>query len=295
MEQQANALGGEYSRPASFGDVRTFSVYVSTGKYASLDRIESAGWHKVNQKYHMQRPEGADDPLILFTVAGRGRIAVDSAAFESGPGQVAFLPAKTPCEYGPGGGELWEFYWIHFSGRHALDVFADLVRTAGLCAEFPAQAIRPLLERCITTRFTARGGELLASMLLNQILSDLLLEFCSKEKEHGIVDELLLYLGADSTSEVSMEELEKRFHYSKEHMIRAFHRQMGTTPHRYWREIKFAQAKQMLALTDYTLEQIAGLSGYSSAECFSKQFKQRCGVTPNQYRKNNENFKKEEN
>ncbi len=295
MEQQAGPLGGEYSKPAAFGDVRTFSVYVSTGKYASLDRIESAGWHKVNQKYHIQRPQGADDPLILFTVAGRGRIRVKETAFEAGPGEVAFLPAKVACEYGPCGGALWEFYWIHFSGRHALDVFGDLMRAAGPCAQFPVQATRPLLERCITTRFTARGGELLASMLLDRILSDLLLEFCSKEKEPGIVDELLVYLGADSTVEVSMDELEKRFHYSKEHMIRAFHRQMGTTPHQYWREIKFAQAKQLLALTDRTLEEIARLSGYSSAECFSKQFRQRYGVTPNRYRKNNENFKKEEN
>lgn len=292
--QQPNP-NSDYSRPASFGDVRLFSVYVPTGRYASLDVIESAGWHKVNREYHVVRPEGGGDPLLLFTVAGRGQITVAGTEFAVSAEQVCLIPAWTPCEYTPCGEELWEFYWVHFSGRHALEVFSDLTRTAGFYADFPVASIRPLLERCLTTRFTAQNGELMASMLLNQILSELLWGLCSREKGSGLVNDLIVYLGADGTRTLAMEELEKKFHYSREHMIRAFHRQTNTTPYRYWREIKLAQAKQQLALTDRSLDEVAQSAGYSSIESFAKQFKLRYGMTPNRYRKSNATLKKEEN
>ena len=287
--------GADYSKPDVFGDVRTCSVYVPTGKYLSVDVIEAAGWHKVNRRYNIRRPEVAQAPLILFTVAGCGRVTVNGSSFQVGANEVCFIPADTACEYTAGGEELWEFYWLHFSGRHALDVFHDLLRAAGYRGRFPISTLRPLLERCINTRFSALNGELMASMLLDQILSELLLGFCAGEKDADLVDKLILYLSADSTRALSMEEVERMFHYSKEHIIRVFHKQTNTTPYRYWREIKLAQAKQMLALSDRSVEEVAAWCGYSTAESFAKQFKLRYGVTPHRYRRENRSAKQEEN
>ena len=294
MVNQREELLDEYSKPAAFGDVRTFSVYVPTGKYASVDVIESAGWHKVNRQYHVKRPEGAEAPLVLFTVAGCGQVMVGETKFQVVQNQVCFIPADTPCEYTPCGETLWEFYWMHVSGSHALAVLNDLVQAAGLCGSFPASMIRPLLERCLNTSFATLNGELVASMLLNQILSELLFSFYTPEKDADLVGELIAYLSSGDTRTLSMDEAEQKFHYSKEHLIRVFHKQTNTTPYRYWREIKLAQAKQLLALSDYSLEEIAVISGYSSAECFAKQFKARYGVTPNRFRKSNQSYKKEE-
>ena len=288
MEDQA------YSRPDSFGDVRIFSVYVPAGRYRSADRIESAGWHKVNRQYHIRRREGAGAPLILFTVAGCGGVNVNGRRFQVHADEVCFLPEGVPCEYWTDSDEWWEFYWLHFSGSHALDLFRDLLSLAGFSAHFSVSSVRPLLERCLNTCFSTLNGELVASVLLNQLLSELLLEFCAREKNADLVDRMLLYLSAESTQRLSMDEMEKRFHYSKEYMIRTFHEQTRTTPYQYWREIKFAQARQMLSLSERSLEQIAEVAGYASAESFSKQFKLRYGMTPNRYRRETGSSKKEE-
>ena len=293
--REESVLDPDYSKPAQFGDVRLFSVYVPTGRCRSVDVIESMGWHRVNRRYHIRRPAGAQDPLILFTISGCGRVTIDGKTILVSAEKVCFIPADTPCEYMPEGESLWEFYWIHFSGRHALDMLEDILGEVGFCERFPVSSIRPLLERCLHTRFIALNGELFASIFLDQILSELLLDFCASGQDTDLVNKLIVYLGSDGVQNLSMDEVERRFHYSKEHIIRVFRKETNTTPYHYWREIKLAQSKQMLALSEQSVAQIAENSGYTSTESFVKQFKLRYGVTPNRYRKENRNAKTEEN
>jgi len=63
-----------------------------------------------------------------------------------------------------------------------------------------------------------------------------------------------------------------------------FKQETGTSPRQYLRELRFRKAEVMLATTFLSLKQIAEAIGLVSVTHFMKDFKERRGMTPREYR-----------
>jgi LacI family transcriptional regulator len=66
---------------------------------------------------------------------------------------------------------------------------------------------------------------------------------------------------------------------------RRFRQHLKRSPQAQIRAAQLGRVKQLLAETDFTLERIAELSGFEHPEYMSVVFKQTCGLTPGQYRR----------
>jgi AraC-like DNA-binding protein/quercetin dioxygenase-like cupin family protein len=64
----------------------------------------------------------------------------------------------------------------------------------------------------------------------------------------------------------------------------AFKNRTGISPKQYQLQIRLQKARDLLANTDKSIKEIAEILGFESAFHLSKQFKQRMGVSPNQWR-----------
>ena len=80
-------------------------------------------------------------------------------------------------------------------------------------------------------------------------------------------------------------ELARRAGYSVSHFSRLFHERTGQSPRDFLVDRRIERARQLLRETPMTISQIADVMGYSSVFFFSRQFKQRLGVSPATYRK----------
>ena len=76
------------------------------------------------------------------------------------------------------------------------------------------------------------------------------------------------------------------FHMTISHMSHKFKEQTGRNISDYITEKKFIYACRLLAETDYSVKDIAAMTGYSQPYSFTRMFKQRFGVTPVEYRQN---------
>ena len=63
-----------------------------------------------------------------------------------------------------------------------------------------------------------------------------------------------------------------------------FKHETGTSPRQFLRELRFRKAETMLATTFLPLKEIAEAIGLVSLTHFMKDFKQRHGMTPREYR-----------
>ena len=83
----------------------------------------------------------------------------------------------------------------------------------------------------------------------------------------------------------TVHELASRMQYSPDHFSRVFRAVLGMSPRRYLMQARVESAKNLIAMSSYSIGRIADLLGYSDVYHFSKQFKEKTGISPSQFRK----------
>lgn len=83
----------------------------------------------------------------------------------------------------------------------------------------------------------------------------------------------------------NIDEMAQRLSYSKDHFIRLFKRFKGMTPNEFIIRVRIDAAKAYLTSSSLSIAQIAYMVGWGEVSYFSRQFKQRTGISPMQYRK----------
>jgi transcriptional regulator GlxA family with amidase domain len=82
----------------------------------------------------------------------------------------------------------------------------------------------------------------------------------------------------------SLEQLAARLGVSRYHLIRAFRRAWGVTPHQYRTRQRIERAKALLATSDLTVTEICFAVGFQSPGSFSALFRRAAGQSPRGYR-----------
>ena len=76
----------------------------------------------------------------------------------------------------------------------------------------------------------------------------------------------------------------RKYSVSTNHLIREFKKSTGKSPSQYLIDIRIKKAEELLLFSNYTSSQIAEFLGYYNYSYFSRLFKKRVGVSPNEYR-----------
>lgn len=86
---------------------------------------------------------------------------------------------------------------------------------------------------------------------------------------------------ADSAMDINV--LAKKADLSPSHFRRLFTNIYGMSPGKYLRSIRIAKAKDLLITENFTIGEIAEMTGYTNLYYFSKAFKKETGVPPSSY------------
>jgi AraC-like DNA-binding protein len=89
-------------------------------------------------------------------------------------------------------------------------------------------------------------------------------------------------LQARFDASVSLDELARSTGTDKFALIRAFARELGTTPHGYQVQLRMVQACRLIA-QGMPLAEVAHAVGYSQQSALHRPFKRHVGITPGQY------------
>ncbi|SFL38112.1 AraC-type DNA-binding protein [Gracilibacillus orientalis] len=90
----------------------------------------------------------------------------------------------------------------------------------------------------------------------------------------------------------SLENIAKRLHMNKYYLSHFFKKEFGVTIQEYILQRRLFEANKLLSDTEMPIHQIAEYVGFMSASSFNRRYKERTGITPNQYRKNNKEFRR---
>ena len=97
------------------------------------------------------------------------------------------------------------------------------------------------------------------------------------------------YIDEHFSEDITLDKLAEISYMNKYYLVHAFKKYSGMTPISYLNQRRLQEACLLLKTTDYSISQIGGIVGISSQAYFSSMFRKTCGVTPQTYRRDNQN------
>ncbi len=267
-------------------------------------RVNGAGRVRCEPTWRLDRrwSERLTDYDLWFVWAGRGRMELRDRAIELRPGVLVWMrPGGSYCADQDARDRLGVTY-VHFD---LLDRRGPLARRSRGPAKLPAEVRQvadvpyvDALTRRVVQAFGgmtgARAGRRVADQLLRGLLMDLdasedratgdTVRGGTQRHHHRIVMRAAARLSEDPVNAPPIAELAREAGCTPDHLGRLFGKVLGTGPQAYLVQSRINRARQLLTETGMTISQVAEALGYCDVYFFSRQFKQKTGMTPSAYR-----------
>lgn len=287
-----------------------------------MNKIQFVGYDGTHEEPFNYIINGKEDMYIILLIASASYITIDGVKKNYPEGTAVVLTPGTHIEYGSNG-EIFRDNWLWlYSDETILSAFPRTNRPFVITDFEYLHSIFKLLtwetsSYTNTNRFLHHSGEGIPDDAFrfkenlendnienNDVISD---------KMHGrsLIDDLIKIL-----IEKLNNELKKTDFGPHSDSLYSLRNQMEKTPAQHWTinematytctsegylqllykkqfgiscmedliNIRMKKAKDYLAFTSYPISKIAELCGYDSIEHFSRQFKQRNGMSPLKYR-----------
>jgi len=138
------------------------------------------------------------------------------------------------------------------------------------------------------------SGDMIIAML-NQLLVILLRQVDAPEgrvktsnavhADNEIIRRTQQYITANIRQKLTVPLVAKMVDVSPSYLTALFHKHLQISPGEYIRRLKLQESKQMIREDSMTFTEIAAALQYSTVHHFSRQFKEKFGITPTEYAK----------
>lgn len=255
------------------------------------------GAFTADDRYAIWRPAGTDDWLVLNTVDGAGRIAVQGhPAVVTAPGDVVVIRPGVPHDYGTaptasGDEGLWSLQFAHVHPRPEWLTWLEWpepvpgvrrVRTGG-------EARRRIAEALSAADGYGRSDLRQATMFAVNAVEAALLWCTTSDPGAGALDPRVLdameTMAASLAAPITVVELARRAGLSPSRFGHLFAEQVGVSPMRYLERQRMRLAEQLLDLTPRTVAEVARTVGFTDPLYFSSRFRAYAGMPPTVYRR----------
>ncbi len=112
-------------------------------------------------------------------------------------------------------------------------------------------------------------------------------EILKNEKTPTIVIQAIYEMQNNYAYLYGIDELSRNLGVSKNHLVRMFTKHLNISAGKYLTNVKVNAAKQFLLSTNYQINIISDMCGFTSSNYFCKVFKNSTGVTPDSFRLQN--------
>lgn len=162
-----------------------------------------------------------------------------------------------------------------------------LLTTKPVCCHTEATSLLPLMDRAV--EMVKRNRPKTAMAYVNALLGELL-ELLVLEPHNGpsgdMTVQLLSYCAQHFTEDLTVSTLAARLYISESYVSKLFSRQLGCSCREYLNKLRIQKAQNLLEATDLPIGQIMAECGFQNQSSFNRVFRELCGISPREYRKN---------
>lgn len=248
--------------------------------------VKGGGFSRLSARYKVVRDSPASH-LVMYTISGKAFYKTGSRISPLDAGDLWISPAGVPQYYWTE--ELWTCLWFHlYDNTH----WGDL-RSKNAAVAKPKNldslihAVQGLIKESISVfrdseTLTESYSEIIGVYLDRDIIPN-------GAPQEDMTRERLLALWEHVNDDLgrawSISDLSELAAMSPAALHRATLHHHGKSPMELVTDLRIRQAKRLLHGTNYTLEQIAPLIGYSSPFSLSRVFRRIVGMSPREFRR----------
>jgi AraC-like DNA-binding protein len=255
--------------------------------------VTDIGWYPHARHHFFERPEGANQHILIFCIRGAGFFEIDGRRTILKPRHALLIPRGTPHAYGASTTDPWSIHWAHFIGDDA-DYYARLLPDGRFQLPVSASCTRAL-ERTFRDGYASlAGGYLVRNLvyLAHTLRHSLGLLFYGNRAyspelrappTHDLqttIDFMVEHLNEP----LKLADMGRHAGLSAVHFASLFRRQTGMAPIEYFIHLRIRGACRMLDTTTLTVREIGYRVGYEDPYYFSRMFHKLMGLSPRQYR-----------
>lgn len=275
-------------------DNSDFSTYYTYHSMAAETRlpmvVEMAGDEQCSPNYCLCRVN-TEISVLIYLASGEGILEMENTMQELRQGDLLMIPRGTTYEYRVKRGNPWRILWLNITG----ELFPYLLHKYNLLSVqiYPQANDKVLaafekgMEICKddSDRESVQG-RLCATAY--EIVLAVWRQYNHEPEYLGVAGQLRQWIDEaisnDQSLPFSMENAALHQSLSARQLERAFKKEYGVTPYRYFLSQKLVLAKQYLKNTNLTIKEISSRLGFCDQYYFSNRFKEEQGVSPKHYR-----------
>ncbi|WP_440429673.1 AraC family transcriptional regulator [Phocaeicola plebeius] len=247
---------------------------------------------------------------LYYVTEGSAQIELPDGIYTLSPKHMYFIPAFTIhtniCK------SNFVHYYLHIYEDHYSDndwldhwkfpveieaTDLDLALFKRLCEINPHMTLQKsdpttydnnptLMQNLIKNRQRAFCDKAESRGIVFQLLSRFFKQGQSKiEMEDNRIAKTVLYIRKHLNEAIELEKLAEISCLSKDHFIRLFKKELGTTPLQYINQKKIEKAQLLLITEELAVKEIAFQLAFDDYSYFNRLFKKTTGVTPQEYRR----------
>ena len=244
--------------------------------------IESCGYyHLSKENLGNLREKGGNNYYFYYVERGKSTCIINGKRQTAREGDVVFYNYRDRQEYT----HLAEFntqvYWLHFNGKKAAAILADLgitdstiLHSGRNVGEYFEGIIRDLTYQNEHYQKSAVGY---LYLLLSNVARP------RRQSRDGLMKVFSMMKNMEN-ARLTLEDYARICHLSKSQFIRSFKQRFGQTPIQYKNQIITDNARWYLENTDSHVSEIAAVLRFENAYYFSTFFKKHTGFSPSGYR-----------
>lgn len=256
-----------------------------------VDRL-TAGSFTETAGYHVLRPRGTTDYLMILTTGGGGIFRErDGHEIPLHPGTTILIKPGTPHDYEIAEQVVqWHITYCHF---HPRPEWRPLLDWPAAGPGVGSLALGPEVESRVADQLTragffARSGRRHAELRATHALEDALLWCDTRNPSAAVLDERIIkvleHIDKHLADPLRISDLARVAHLSVSRFAHVFSSQLGVSPAAYVDEQRMALAQQLLNLTGRPVYEVARSVGFPDPLHFSTRFRQVTGRSPTAFR-----------
>ena len=273
---------------------KKLGLYLTGAGYTLVDKNSEypLRQHPVHHYFNWKRGRKLTDYQLLYIIEGKGIFESElSGKQKINAGDVFVLFPDVWHRFAPLNSTGWKEYWIEFNG----EIAEYFQKQKLLCPNSPILRLgldENLMAGFINIQDEIRKEELTlqfkVSGIIYQILGRILSIIKFRAYENSDIEKRIrcakLFIIENLTNPASPESVAVEVGISYSLFRKEFKRLTGFSPIQYQIQLRIQKSKNLLSSSNIPVKEIAYQLGFESNNYFSRLFKQKLGLTPQEFR-----------